>query len=319
MQSASVLVYVGLDRFGDGVMKLPFLRALRASWPQARITWLAGKGPSAYAGVLRPLVAGLADEVIDDAHIGLAAAELLRRPLPGRRFDLVLDTQRRVLTTLILRRIAHGRFVSGAAAWLLSDARPPDRTKPASMIGQMMRLIEAAAGGRVDPLGARIVVPEAIEARARQLLPDGPAYVGLMPGAGDRRKCWPLDRFIALARQLPAPVMLLGPDERDWVADLRAALPGVPFPLQDAGDGPLMTVALGRRLAAAVANDAGMGHLLAAADCPMVSLFGPTPSAKFAPFAARLEVVEAGRFGNSEMSAIPPDAVAAAIQRLVKG
>ena len=46
------------------------------------------------------------------------------RPLAGRRFDLVLDTQRRLLTTLAVRRIRHGRFVSGAARYLLSDARP---------------------------------------------------------------------------------------------------------------------------------------------------------------------------------------------------
>ena len=40
---ATICVYVGLDLVGDGLMKLPFLRALRAAYPQARITWLAGK------------------------------------------------------------------------------------------------------------------------------------------------------------------------------------------------------------------------------------------------------------------------------------
>ena len=40
----SILVYVGLDRFGDGLMKLPFVRALRSTWPEAHVTWLAGKG-----------------------------------------------------------------------------------------------------------------------------------------------------------------------------------------------------------------------------------------------------------------------------------
>jgi ADP-heptose:LPS heptosyltransferase len=315
----SVLVYVGLDRFGDGLMKLPFLRALRATWPAARITWLAGKGPTVYAGLLKPLVAGLADEVIESAGIGLATAELLRRPLPGRRFDLVLDTQRRLMTSLIVRRIAHGRYVSGAAGWLLSDAKPADRAKPPAMIGQMLRLIEAASGSPVDPLGARIAVPPEIEDQARHLLPDGPAYVGLAPGAGDRRKCWPLDRFIELAKRLPAPVVLLGPGESDWSDELHRALPGARFPLQAGADGPLLSIAVARRLAVAVANDAGMGHLLAAGDCPLVSLFGPTPAEKFAPFAAMLEVVDARNFGSLEMSAIPVDAVAGAVERLLTG
>src|ERR1041384_3471513 len=96
----SILVYVGVDLMGDGLMKLPFVRALRQAFPGAQITWLAGKGKTVYAGALQPLTAGLIDEVMEDAGIGSRAAELLRRPLPGRRFDLIIDTQRRILTTL---------------------------------------------------------------------------------------------------------------------------------------------------------------------------------------------------------------------------
>ena len=44
----SILVYVGLDRVGDGVMKLPFVRALRNAFPDAEVTWLAGQGESVY-------------------------------------------------------------------------------------------------------------------------------------------------------------------------------------------------------------------------------------------------------------------------------
>src|SRR5258707_7187585 len=119
-----ILVYSGLELLGDGVMKLPFVRALRCSFPNARITWLAGKGKTVYAGTLAPLVGDCLDEVIEDAGIGSKASELLRRPLPGRRFDLVIDTQRRVLTSLILRRIRTKSFVSGAADFLLSNPRP---------------------------------------------------------------------------------------------------------------------------------------------------------------------------------------------------
>src|SRR5258708_12646114 len=97
-----ILVYPGLERLGEGVMKLPVVGALRRRWPEARITWLAGKGTTVYAHALAPLVAGALDEIIEDAGIGSRKSELLRRPLPDRRFDLVLDTQRRVPPTLLL-------------------------------------------------------------------------------------------------------------------------------------------------------------------------------------------------------------------------
>lgn len=318
----TILVYVGGDLMGDGLIKLPFVRALRAAFPTARITWLAGTGRTVYAGALRALVAGLIDEIIESAGIGRHVAELLRRPLAGRRFDLVIDTQRRILTTLILRRIAHGRFVSPAADYLLSDLKVVGRDrKPPALIRQLLDLVELASGRPAEP-HANPPLPDDLRAAARRLLPEGPPYVGLAPGAGGRHKCWPLDRFAALAlAQLKlgrVPVFFLGPDEAGWAADLRAAMPEAKFPLQDAGSSdPLLTIAIAGCLAVAVANDSGGGHLLAAGGVPLVSLFGPSSPAKFAPLARRVAIVTAQRFGGTEMDAIPVDAVSAAIEALL--
>jgi ADP-heptose:LPS heptosyltransferase len=319
-EAGSVLVYVGIDAIGDGLIKLPFVRALRAAFPAARVTWLAGKGHTVFADTLAPVVAGLIDEVIDQAGIGSRPAELLRRPLAGRRFDLVIDTQRRLLTTLILRRIRHRRFVSATAGWLFSDGRPASAARPASLIGQLMQLAEAAAGRPAEAGSPLPPMPEA-EAEAERLLPAGPRYVGFAPGAGGKHKCWPLDRYIGLAARLKdaVPVFLLGPAEAgEWAGTIRAALPDARLPLQDTARlSPMLTIALGRRLAAAVANDSGTGHMLGAADIPLVSLFGPTPPEKFAPHARRARVVRAQDFGSASMDAIPVAAVEAALTELL--
>ncbi|MCC7048587.1 MAG: glycosyltransferase family 9 protein [Alphaproteobacteria bacterium] len=317
----SICVYVGLDRVGDGLMKLPFLRALRAAWPDARVTWLAGKGRTVFAHDLAPLAQGLIDEVVEDAGIGSRGAELLRRPLAGRRFDLVIDTQRRVLTALIVRRIAHDVFVSGAAGFLLSDRRPPAaRPKPKAMVRQMLDLIEAAAGAPARP-DAPLRLDAASTDAARRLLPDGAAYVGLAPGAGGRHKCWPLDRFVELAQRIAksgrVPVFILGPGEGEW-SDPCRAVPGARLVLQDAAAQgiavtPMLTIALARRLAAAVANDSGAGHMLAAADIPLVSLFGPTAPEKFAPMTMHLTLLRAQDFDGAAMDAIPVEAVERAL------
>lgn len=323
----SVLVYVGGDLVGDGLMKLPFVRALRHAFPAARITWCAGKHDSVYAHALKPLVAGLIDEVIERAGFERPLRLLLRRPLDGRHFDLVIDTQRGVPATLLLRRVRHGRLVSGAADFLLSDVRPPKGyRRPESMVRQMLDLLAFAAGAPTVADAPLALADDAIRA-AEAALPAGPVYVGIAPGAGGRHKCWPLDRFVVLARtqveQGRRPVFILGPGEADWACRLRSAVPEALIPCSDPASGragsddPVFTIAVGRRLAAAIANDAGVGHLLAAADVPLVSLFGPTRPEKFAPAARHLAVIDARAFGATEMTAIPVAAVAATLERML--
>jgi ADP-heptose:LPS heptosyltransferase len=318
---SSILVFVGLDLVGDGLMKLPFLRALRAAYPEARITWLAGQGKTAFAGTLASLVRGLLDEIIEDAHIGNHWWELLTsRPLRGRHFDLILDTQRQVLTTLIVKRIHHNSFVSATADWHLSDLKPKSGdAKPSAMIRQMLALIELASG-KPSHSGAPLTLDSTIEAEAERRLPDGAVYIGLAPGAGGKHKCWPLENYIALAmRQVKegrVPVIFLGPDERHWEDEIRDAVPGALLPL-DFTATPLLTIALGRRLAVAVANDSGAGHMMASAEVPLISLFGPTSPDKFAPVTPQLTILRAQAFGGEGMEAIPFSAVAEAVDTIL--
>jgi ADP-heptose:LPS heptosyltransferase len=76
---------------------------------------------------------------------------------------------------------------------------------------------------------------------------------------------------------------------------------------------------LAGRLTAAVANDAGPGHMLAAGGAPLLSLQKDARKAvKFRPAAARLEMLVAGDYGD-DMAALPSEAVEAALARLMSG
>lgn len=325
----SVLVHVGLDRLGDGLLKLPFVRGLRTAFPNARLTWFAGKDTTVYARALAPLVTYALDEIIEFGGVGLDPKELLRtRPLPERRFDLIIDTQRIVWTSLSAWRIRHGAFVSPAARFLLSSQKPPKGyTFPKAMQRQMLDLLEIASGTRFEtPRRLHLELPEIRRRDALDLLPDGARYVGFAPGSGGRPKCWPLDRFIAVARQAAAdgavPVFLIGPQEEEWLTDITQALPNALLPLQ-AGDGaaqhgydPMLTIALGERMAAAVSNDSGIAHMLAVAGAPLVALYGPTVYEKFPPMCDAITVIRAATYGAREMTAIPVDAVIAALQAM---
>ena len=327
----SVLVYVGLDRIGDSLLKLPFVRSLREAFPGAHITWVAGKDTSVYASNMAPFVKGLLDEVIENAGIGLSPKELLKRPLNSRYFDIIFDTQRVALATLVLSRIRHGQFISPFGNFWFSSRKPPPGYKfPQSMQRQMLDLLEIATDQKINtPTTLPLKLEPSLIPASQKALPGGSTYVGLLPGSGGKPKCWPLKNFIELAQnQIIAnriPVFLLGPQETHWRPEITAGVPEALFPLQDDNYKselqyePQWTIALSKRLAVSVSNDSGAGHMCAVGGQPLVSLFGRTSPAKFKPMTPKLTIIKAQDYGGREMHFIPLDAVSAAVQRATNG
>jgi len=323
-----ILVYVTSDAdsaLGENVLKLPLLLALAEAYPEARISWVPGTSGAFYLqNQLAALVDGRIAEFITDLPVPTdpRVALFARHPILARHFDLIVDTQRVLGRTLFLRRIPHRRFVSGTWRYLWSNARPPRPLplRPPRLVDKLLGLAAAAVGHPVT-VPNPIPLPALLRAQARHLLPPGPCYVGLSPGAGNKHtgKCWPLDGFIALARRQAergrVPVFLVGPQESEWLEPLQGAVPEALFPEQAADNGPCLTAALGERLAAAVANCSGAGHLLAAGGAPMVVLYGPTRPEKYAPFARTLICLKAQDYGSQRIDAIPLNAVATALER----
>jgi ADP-heptose:LPS heptosyltransferase len=91
----SILVYTGMELLGDGIMKVPFIRSIRMAFPNARITWMTGHGPTTLKSSLHSLVAHDIAEIIETTYIGYDWKQLFRFPeaWSQRHFDVILDTQ----------------------------------------------------------------------------------------------------------------------------------------------------------------------------------------------------------------------------------
>lgn len=327
-QPGTIGVFSQGEVLGDALYKLVFLRGLRAAFPAARITWLTVEA-TAYAGPLAP-VAGppLLDAVAERCGLDQTPRGLFRAPPRGLGpFDLLLDTQSLLLRTLVLRRVPHGRFLSAA---LMRRGRGGGAIGPHAL-DRLFALVEVAAGRAVPRDLSPVALPPALREAAEAALPgwDG-TRIALAPGAGRPDKAWPVERYVALAQGQAArgrtPVFLLGPQEAAWRARIAEAVPNALFPeehpafaalLPAAGPKPLRAVAVAARCAAGVANDAGGGHMIAAAGIPLLSLFGPTRPEKFRPVAARWALLRAQDFGGAEMARIPLPAVEAALEGLL--
>jgi ADP-heptose:LPS heptosyltransferase len=327
----SVLIYSMGEVIGDGLIKLPFIASLREAFPGASVHWCAAKGSTVYSTSLKPIVAGLIEEVIDGGVTGIAVSDLLllRQPFGGRRFNVVIDTQTNVRRSLVVKRARAegGVFVSPAANFRFSDCKPSGAW-PEAMVDRLQTLASLGSGRLVVARPVTLTDARAMQA-AEAILPAGPDYVGFAPGAGGVSKRWPLDRFIALAQrqagQGRSPVFFIGPDELEMADAVRDAVPGALFPETGRTDefqdikGPLLVVALASRLAVAVANDAGPGHMLAAGGAPLLSLQGVRRKAvKFHPAAPRLKMLIAEDYGPAlDMTAIPLEEAARALDALI--
>jgi ADP-heptose:LPS heptosyltransferase len=322
----SVAVFSHQEIFGDGLYKLVFLRGLRAAFPAATLTWMTALD-TVYARSLRA-VAGppLLDRVVENCGIGEGLLGALRPPPAGiGPFDLLLDTQSLLSRTAAAWRVPHRRFLSAA---LLRRGLGGAPIGPHVLDG-LFALLEVAAGRPVERDLSPLPLPAALVEAAREALPgEGTPRIALAPGAGGAGKAWPLDRFIALGRLQAErgrmPVFLLGPQEAAWRDRIAAELAGAAFPEEHpafaslgSGPQPLRAAAVAARCAAGVANDAGPGHMIAAAGTPLLSLYGPTRLEKFRPVCRRWAGLRAADFGGREMDRIPLPAVAEALETLL--
>ncbi|GJL84811.1 MAG: hypothetical protein DHS20C02_05860 [Micavibrio sp.] len=310
----TMLIYTEGEMIGDGIILLPFIAALKKALPDLHLTWLCERN-SVYTGVLSELAEPLIDEIIELAPQTLTWSGG-RSVTNCRKFDSVIDTQRRVKRTLLLKHIAHKRFISSAARYLFSSARP--HKKHHRLIDNMFEWGRMATGLELEP--QPITLPdEKWNKEATVLLPPGRDYVGFVPGAGQVHKKWKLENFITLAQHCVSkrkvPVFFLGPMESELKDRLRAELPKALIPDLCS---PYLTIALGRRLKAAVANDSGGGHLIAAGNAPMVTLFRSNGvRRKFLPTAPHVIALTPEDFDVSSMEKIPQEAVTKALEEIL--
>ena len=319
-----ILIYVGLDLLGDALIKVPFLLRLRAIYPKAEITWLAGKGKSEFNSSLKMLTKGLLDKIIDNYNFGSSIFELFKQTKINENYDIVIDTQKRLLTTLILRKIKTQTFISPCSNFLFSDLKPKSIEKNLSkQLLQLSFLLYELNVKTSEELSHK----EFKSFTKKFQLNSKHKKAAICPGASVVWKCWPLENFINLAEYLYKkkiqPVFFLGPKEFRHYDFLKKKLPFASFPLQENNIkkvSPMHTLAFAKCCSFGISNDTGCGHLLSIANIPLISLFGPTDEEKFAPFNYKENIVLTSKnfSQDSKIENIPINAVINSVNSLLK-
>ena len=131
-------------------------------------------------------------------------------------------------------------------------------------------------------------LPKEILNEAKKLLPDL-NYVGFSITQGNeyRKKSWSIFKFTALANKITSKnktCFFYWKKNIDLIEKIKNQVPSALFPELNSNLAcPALVTALSSRLETAVSIDNGIMHMISLANIPMVVLFGPTNSKKFAP------------------------------------
>ena len=325
----SILVYSGGEAIGDALYKLNFIKTLRYNFPDSKITWLAGQGKTEYSYTLKPLVNNLIDEVVDNLKIGVNPFIEFIKPSPIKKeYDVIIDTQTVVLPTLCLKKIKHKIFLSASAKWIFSDLKPNNFSiKNTSLNDRLNIFIKLINNNEVKYGKKDIKIEDKYIKLSNTLLPKGKTYIGISPGAGDKAKIWPLNKFVKLAQgqvnKNRIPVFFLGPDEKNLLEIIKKDVPQAIFPewtdtaIKSGLKGPILVIALAKKVNVAIANDSGTGHMFAVAGTKLISLFSKHNPIKYAPNTKELIILDSKKWGGVDPNLIPLQEVEKSINKLL--
>ena len=299
-EAPSILV-IETGLLGELLVITPARRAVKARWPDARVTVMATPG-SAPVLVSNPNVDRLLP-LSKNERSGFIGLMRLASWIRAKRFDaaLVFHTSFRSALAAFMGAVpVRAGLACEGRGFLLTHKRPRDRGayEVDEHLG-VARLIGAEPRGR--ELDLFLTDDERAEADSLLSGAQGHTIACLHPGASREIRRWPAERFAELGARLASlpdiePVYVFGPREKDvagavarWYEDSRLDRPPILFPRT-----PRVLGAVFARAAVAVTNNTGPMHLAVAAGVPGVFIHGPTPVPRWHPPGDRYVPVFAG-------------------------
>jgi ADP-heptose:LPS heptosyltransferase len=272
------------NAIGDFIFSLPALEALQAAYPQAELIllgldwhaeFLRGRPGPVDRVVVIPLVRGI--------NGGAEVEE--KSPVLTRFFNKMAQEQ----FDLAIQLHGGGRFsnpfIQHLGARITAGARTPDASPLDLWVPyifyqpEVLRYLEIVSlvGARPAQIEPRLFVTEQDRAEAGSLAPEGSGpLVALHPGAGDPRRQWPVEKFIAVGNSLAwagARIVVIGTEREREIAEavaegINADVLNLCSRLSLGGLAGLFS-----RCKVVVSNDSGPLHLAGAVGAATVGIY----------------------------------------------
>ena len=292
-----ILIYNSGGGLGDSIQIIPFLLSLKNHYKKSDILYL-GAHPNHFKDKLKEYNINIQSLDLNLKYFGFRWWHLLfvKKNFNNKnnfKFDLIIDLQTKFRNSLILKRIPHVNFYSKTFNNFFSS-----------------RKVKLSSKNHLDNLNFFLKdniktinfdcnnLPKNLINEAKKLLPKS-NYIGFSITQGNkyRKKSWSIYKFISLANKCliknKIPVFFIEKNQEHIIEKIKNQVPKALFPETNSMlSCPALVTALSARLDQAVTIDNGVMHMMSLADIPMVVLFGPTNSEKFAPKNDYIKIID---------------------------
>ena len=290
-----VLLYNSGGGIGDSIQLFTLILSLQNIYKESEIYYL-GAHENHYLDKLKEynikvktLSLGLKYFGFRWWHLFKAKKNFLSLKL--EKFDLIIDCQSKLRNTLILKRIPSKTFYSSTFNNIFCSGLGNSAEEFWKNLKKVDYDIKKISKKYFD--------------ESLRLLPNE-NYIGFSLTQGNvyRKKSWPIENFISLAKKImereKIPVFFVEKTNLNIINQIKSEIPKAVFPESDSKlSGPPLVTALSTRLEKAVSIDNGVMHMIGLANIPIITLFGPTSSRKFAPTHKKTIILDSNKLYNS--------------------
>ncbi len=310
-----ILIYNSGGGLGDSIQIIPLILSLNNHFRRSKLFYL-GAHPNHFEGKLKEYNIKIETLNLNLKYFGFRWWHYLyaKRNFiikKGSKFDLIIDLQSKLRNSLILKKIPHTQFYSTTFNSLFATKKVKFKSK------DHIENLNIFLDEKIKSLNFNYnKLPKNLLNEAKKLLPKS-NYIGFSITQGNeyRKKSWSIYKFIALANKCliknKIPVFFIEKDQEQIIEKIRDQVPSALFPESTSElSCPALVTALASRLDQAVSIDNGVMHMMGLANIPMIVLFGPTNSEKFAPKNNYIKILDSKKIHDtSNIDSITVDEV----------
>ena len=283
-----ILIYNSGGGLGDSIQIIPLILSLKNHYRRSKIFYLSAH-TNHFDKKLKEFGIKIESLDLNLKYFGFRWWHLFFvkknfNKMNETKFDLIIDLQSKFRNSLILKRIPHTHFYSTTFGHLFSTKKI--RFKSKKHLDNLNNFLD----DKIKLINFNFnKLPKNLLNEAKRLLPKT-NYIGFSITQGNeyRKKSWSIYKFISLANKSiiknKTPVFFIEKNQEQIIEKIKNQVPSALFPETNSELAcPALVTALSSRLDQAISIDNGVMHMMSLANIPMIVLFGPTSSEKFAP------------------------------------